>query len=342
VLTAVRDHFSCLADSGVLRLPAPLPLDAGGVLDGCEVAFSAYGDPTAPAVVVLGGISAGRHVVAHADDPRPGWWPHLVGPRLAVDTDELRVLGIDFVGGTGASSSPTRWSRQAPFPTISTRDQARAIAGLLDQMAINRIHAAIGSSYGGMVALAFASLFPDRVDRLVVISAAHESHPMATALRGLQRRIVRLGLSTGEVDNALGIARGIAMTAYRTPDEFALRFGNDPSRTPDGLRFPVDEYLEHCGRAFSAEFSADAFLCLSESIDLHRIDPATVNVPATLVAVDTDSLVPSWQMRALHAALEDSTLLEISSIYGHDAFLKEPDAITRIVRDALNPEEIEQ
>lgn len=320
------------ARRGVLTLDRPLPLELGGALDACRIGWALYGDPALPTVVALGGISAGRHVAAHAADPRPGWWQDFVGAGLAVDTRRFSVLGLDFLGGSGASTGAA-----APgFPSITTADQAAAAAAVLDHLGIPVAHAVVGSSYGGMVALAFGERFPQRAARLVVISAAHESHPMATALRTLQRRAVRLGIETGRAHEGLAIARGIAMTTYRTAEEFAERFGGAPARTAAGPRFPVEEYLEQRGEAFARAFSPWSFLCLSESIDLHRVDPARITAPTTLVGVDSDTLVPPWQLRALAGSLAGpARLVELRSVFGHDAFLKEVGAISRVVRDAL-------
>ncbi|HEU4417372.1 MAG TPA: homoserine O-acetyltransferase, partial [Planctomycetota bacterium] len=62
------------------HLPASFPLARGGVLEGAVLAFERQGPVRAPVVVVLGGISAGRHVSAHAAVPGPGWWQDFVGP----------------------------------------------------------------------------------------------------------------------------------------------------------------------------------------------------------------------------------------------------------------------
>lgn len=315
--------------SAVLRLDS-LSLERGGVLERVDIGFALYGDPALPLVVVLGGISAGRNVtgVHH-----PAWWQDFVGDGHAIDTRRFSVLGIDFLGGAGASTGATG----PGFPAISTADQARAIAAVLDSLGVVRVHGMVGSSYGGMVALAFASRHAGRLGRLVVISAAHESHPMATALRTLQRRAVRLGLDSGRVDEGLAIARGIAMTTYRTAEEFADRFGVAPESTPGGFRFPVEEYLEHHGASFVRRFSPWSFLCLSESIDLHRVDPARITVPTTLVAVQGDALVPPWQMKTLAERLGGPVRsIEIPSIYGHDAFLKEIDSVSEIIHTTLS------
>ena len=45
--------------------------------------------------------------------------------------------------------------------------------------------------------------------------------------------------------------------------------------------------------------------------------------PVTAIAVREDQLVPLGDMRAMVARLPNAELHEISSVYGHDAFLKE-------------------
>lgn len=317
--------------SAVLRLDS-LALELGGVLEGVDIGFTLYGDPALPLVVVLGGISAGRNIREAQGAPHPGWWQGFAGDGRAIDTRRSAVLGVDFLGGAGASTG----ALGPDFPAITTFDQAHAIAAVLDHLGVARVHGVVGSSYGGMVALAFASRHAERLGELVVISAAHESHPMATALRTLQRRAVRLGLDSGRIEEGLAIARGLAMTTYRTAEEFAGRFGTAPERTPEGFRFPVEAYLEHHGASFARRFSPWSFLCLSESVDLHRVDPARISTPTTLVSVEGDALVPPWQMRALAERLGGPTRsIEIPSIYGHDAFLKEVGVVSEIIHATL-------
>ena len=278
------------------------------------------GPADAPVIIALGGISAGRNVT-RADDGTPGWWEDFVGPARAIDTDHFRVLGVDWL--------------DAPSP-ISTEAQADAIAALLDHLGVARLHAFVGSSYGGMVGLAFAARHPSRLGRLVCVSAAHQSHPMATALRALQREAVQLGLATGQADRGMALARGIAMTTYRTVEEFAERFAMEPERGPAGPRFPVEGYLAEHGRRFIERFTPERFLSLSLSLDLHRVDPAAISTSATLVAVAEDTLVPLQQMEELRAGLAGPATLDvIHSRYGHDAFLKEVGPIGLVIRRAL-------
>lgn len=316
----------------------PVDLERGGRLTGGRLACRLVGDGDAPVVAVLGGISAGRDVVRASAADAAGWWEPLVGPGRAVDTQRFRVLGIDWIGGRGASTPASGLPLHADgTPQLTPTDQARALACALDVLGIGRLHACVGSSYGGMVALALGASSPERLDRLVVLGAAHEPHPMATALRVLQRDIVQLGIAQGGAREALVLARGLAMTTYRSAREFAGRFpASSSAAAPDAPRFDVADYLRERGERFADAFTPEAFLCLSQSIDLHCIDPGEVHAPITLVAFEPDAIAPAWQLRALAAQLGGPwTLRVIRSIFGHDAFLKEPAAVGGIVADAL-------
>jgi homoserine O-acetyltransferase len=278
------------------------------------------GRPGAPVVVVLGGISASRDV--------RGWWPAVVGEDRPVDTREFRVLGADFLdGGELADGRPAR--------SVTTHDQADLIAAALDELGVDRIHAFIGASYGGMVALAFAERYAERLDQLVVVSAPSEPHPMSTALRSLQRRIVDLGLETGRARDALAIARGLAMTTYRSVEEFGERFavGGGPIA---GDR-SVESYLKHHGEKFASVVSPSRFLALSLSSDLHRVNPASCTTPALFVAARGDAIVPLEQLIALDDTWGGtSRLIETQTHTGHDAFLAEPKVVGALIQETLN------
>ena len=206
----------------------------------------------------------------------------MVGPGLPVDTDRFRVLAIDWLGkhshpvpALDERIKGTRSSLEGAgrYPVISTRDQARALGHVLEALETGPVHTFIGSSYGGMVGLAFAAEFPDLVDRLVVISGAHRTHPMATAHRMVQRRIVGLGRANGSVDDGLALSRALAMTTYRSIEEFEGRFATPSVSVTGDHRFEVEEYLLAQGSKFCTRITPEAFLCLSLSIDTHYIAP---------------------------------------------------------------------
>src|SRR5439155_8157313 len=199
----------------------------------------------APVVLVLGGISSTCHVTSTESDRQPGRWEDIVGAGRAVDTNHFRALGVEFLdGGRAIDGRPRR--------VVTTHDQADAIAALLDCLEVRRLRAVVGASYGGMVGLSLAERYPKLLDRLIVIGAAHVSHPLSTALRAIQRRIVSLGLETGRTREGVILARALATTTYRSANEFEERFGEDTALRQGTSAFAVEDYLVHGGERFAS------------------------------------------------------------------------------------------
>jgi homoserine O-acetyltransferase len=313
----------------VLRLDRSWRLHHGDELPDARVAYRLIGPEHAPVIAVLGGISAHRIVAG-----QEGWWPDLVGPGHGIDTRRFRVLGVDYLGGRGGSSAP---EPGGTFPPLSSFDQANALEHIVRRAGIGRLHAIVGASYGGMVALCFAERHAALVERIVVLSAADKAQVLSTAWRSVQRQIVREAIARGDGPAGLKLARALAMATYRSAVEFELRFGGAPVRQEERFRFPIEDYLFARGDDYVQKYRAETFLSLSESIDLHRMDATLVRTPATLIAVREDQLVPFADMQGLAARLNGPRqLIEINSIFGHDAFLKEGAALTPIIKRAVS------
>ena len=319
---------AAVIEDGVMDLPAGWRLHHGDPLDEPRVAYRLVGPRDAPVVAALGGISAHRHLIGP-----DGWWPGLVGPHLGVDTTRFRVLGIDYLGGLGGSSTPQAGTA---FPPVSSVDQAAVLHQVVQHLNLGALHAIVGASYGGMVALSFAARHRAQVGRLVILSAADRAQVLSTAWRSVQRQIVREAIARGDGPAGLKLARALAMATYRSQVEFAMRFGGPAQRDSERFRFPVEGYLFARGDDYVQKYRAESFLCLSESIDLHDVDPAEVTTPTTLIAVREDQLVPFGDMQSLAARLAGPVrLIEINSIFGHDAFLKEAAVLNPLLNQAL-------
>jgi homoserine O-acetyltransferase len=341
---------------GVLEIPGQMALHHGGRITGVRLAWRMVGPANAPVVCALGGISASRQVclgeeasrhggsetahrerdrngaleIRHRD--RSGWWPEIAGPDRPLDTHRYRVLSFDYLGGSGETSGP----RPAEsFPSVSTYDQAELLLRLLNHLGIKALRAIAGGSYGGMVALAFGERYPERAGRLIVLCAADRPHPLATAWRSVQREIVRLTRECGRATDGLRLARALAMSTYRGSEELGARFAGPPVLESDRFVFPVERYLLARGSDYAARHRPESFLCLSESIDLHRVDASRIFVPTIAVGVREDQLVPVADIRGMVARLGAGRFHEISSIYGHDAFLKESQQLRGVFAAAL-------
>lgn len=303
-------------------LPPDFRLQSGERLSRPELALRTHGDPSRPAVVVAGGISAGRAV---ADGGREtGWWRDIVAPGGAIDLDRYCVIGFDFLPNAGETAR-----------TISSHDQARALAYALDKVGVKRLKGFVGASYGGMVGLAFAETHPARVERLCVISAADRAHPAATALRGVQRRIVALADRLGAPQDGVSLARQLAMVTYRTPEEFAERFAHAPGACA-GDPYEVCRYLIARGDAY--DMPAQRFVTLSDSIDRHIVDAASIVAPTLFIASESDRLVPAEDIRRLASRAANAKVFTLPSLFGHDAFLKEPSAIGPVIKAFIEEE----
>ncbi|MGH8090442.1 MAG: alpha/beta fold hydrolase [Rudaea sp.] len=303
----------CQWTRGMLALPDPFQLESGGRLQRARLAWQCAGPERAPLVVVLGGISAHARCCAPDGD---GWWESQCGEGRALDARRYRLLSVDWLGGADASS-PARGAR------VSSADQARALLLLINRLGVRRVHLLVGASYGGAVAQHLAALLGARLRCLVLLCAAHRSSAFARAVRHVQRAILELGEDSRP---ALALARELAILGYVTAAQLEARFDAADDVLP---------WLTHHGARFAERFNADAYRCLGESLDAHDIDPATIRTPTTLFGVTQDQLVPPSFTRDFAQRAPHCRLVEISSPHGHDAFLKETDAVAALLREAL-------
>lgn len=297
-------------------IPADFRLQSGDILSDRHVQVRRFGSYSGPQTLALGGISAGRDVCSDG-----GWWRETIVEHQAVDLTGFGLIGIDF--------APLADERVR----ITPLDQARLIEIALDWLGIATLRAFVGASYGGLVGLAFAARAPQRLEQLCVISAAHQPAAQSLAWRGVQRRILEYGIAQNDAAGGLALARQLAMITYRTAAEFETRFGAGLDAEGQGS---VDRYLESRGEAYTGVALPQRWLSLSEAIDRAFVDPSTIRTRTTLVACEDDQLVPASFIRDLAGALTNLRAHHtFSSIYGHDAFLKEPARIAAIIADCL-------
>jgi homoserine dehydrogenase len=292
---------------------------------------------TAPVVVVVGGITASPYPFGDATTGAEAWWPALASPDL-IDVTRQTVLSLCWPG----NGSTWRGLDEGPLPFISALGLADLVAAWLDGIGCSTPVAYLGASLGGLVGVALAVRHPDRVARLVTISAGLRPDGWGTATRHLQRELVRDGLRTGDVATGMARARQLGMLTYRGRDELDTRFG---VLAPELAQPPVAAYLEHHGQRFAQRFPVRTFLLLSEAIDRCRFAADDASVRAELARVTADVLivgVPGDMLfpyalqhemyRELQAAGASASLWKLDSEYGHDAFLADQDKLAVLLR----------
>ena len=333
-----------------------------GHLQSPTIAYETWGELNAAgdnAVLIFTGLSPSAHAASSEADPSSGWWEDMLGPDKPIDTDRYFVVCVNSLGSCFGSTGPasidpeTGSHYRLTFPVLCLEDVANAGALVLDHLGIDRLYSVIGASMGGMTALAFALLHPQRAAGLISISSAARSLPFSIALRSLQRELIRKDPMWQEgqyefergPDGGMRLARKLGMITYRSADEWTERFGRERATDPEisegpfSIDFEVESYLEAHAKRFVGAFDANCYLYLSRAMDLFDVADhggslalglARVNLERALViGVETDFLFPIEQQEELAMGLKnhvpDVDFRRLASIQGHDSFLVDMD-----------------
>jgi homoserine O-acetyltransferase len=152
----------------------------------------------------------------------------------------------------------------------------------------------------------------------------------------VQRRLLAFARDCGREAEGIALARELAMTSYRTAEEFGVRFASTPP-TRAGDPYPVCDYLIARGAAYSDVTDAARWIALSDSLDRHTVAPGAIRCPLTVIGFTSDRLVPIEDSRDLAAGAPNlRRFIEAPSIFGHDAFLKEPERVSHALHDILS------
>ncbi|MCW0214566.1 MAG: homoserine O-acetyltransferase [Pseudonocardia sp.] len=355
-----------------LDLPRPLPLEVGGELPQVRLAYETWGDlrvdagGRSNAVLVLHALTGDSHVAGTTGPGHksPGWWDALIGPGRALDTERWFVVAPNIVGGcqgtTGpASTGPDGRAWGSRFPFVTARDSVRAETVLADALGVERWALVVGGSMGGMRAVEWAAMEPERVERLLLLAspAATSADQIAWAAPQLAAIRADPGWRGGDYHGmpdgggphvGLGIARRIAHLSYRSGDELGTRFGRAPQGDEDpfrGGRFAVESYLDHHAEKLVRRFDAASYVRLTELMNAHDVGRGRGGVAAGLArvrartivgGVSSDRIYPLEQQAELADRIPNSAELRvIDSPYGHDGFLIETPAVAAMVTELL-------
>ena len=355
-----------------LVLPDPLPLDSGQRLENVRLAFETYGELAADkgnAILIFHALSGDQHVAStHPITGKPGWWDRMVGSGKPIDTSRFFALCVNVIGGCMGSTGPASegpdgkpWAMR--FPVITIRDMVRSQVALLDAMGIDKLHAVVGGSMGGMLALSFAANFPGRTERVLAIAttARHSAQNIAFHEVGRQAVMADPNWQGGDYyghgkgpEKGLAVARMAAHITYLSEAGLTDKFGRrlqDRSAKSFGFDadFQVESYLRHQGIAFSDRFDANAYLYITRAMDYFdlaeehggRLADAFARSTARfcLVSFDTDWLYPTAESKhvvdALNAVAARVSFVELSAPYGHDSFLLECPPLDRVIKGFL-------
>ncbi len=353
-----------------MHFAEPLPLQSGAVLTDYTLVYETYGTLNAErsnAVLVCHALNASHHVAGkYEGKPKSdGWWDNMVGPGKPLDTDRFFVIGVNNPGSCFGSTGPmhvnpaTGKPYGASFPVVTVEDWVHAQARLADRLGIGKFAAVMGGSLGGMQALAWSMLYPERVAHCLVIASTPTLSAQNIAFNDVARQAILTDPDFHDGDfyshgvvpkRGLRVARMIGHITYLSDDDMAEKFGrelrNGNYQFGFGVDFEIESYLRYQGDKFSEYFDANTYLLITKALDY--FDPARAHggdLAAALAGTQAEFLLVSfttdWRfapersreiVQALVKNERDVTYAEIAAPHGHDAFLLDDPRYMGVVR----------
>ena len=353
-----------------MHFAEPLPLQSGAVLSDYTLVYETYGTLNADcsnAVLVCHALNASHHVAGtYEGQPKStGWWDNMVGPGKPLDTHRFFVIGVNNPGSCFGSTGPMHTNPAtgkpygASFPVVTVEDWVHAQARLADALGIRKFAAVMGGSLGGMQALAWSTLYPDRVAHCLVIASTPKLSAQNIAFNDVARQAILTDPDFHDGDfyahgvvpkRGLRVARMIGHITYLSDDDMAEKFGRDLRGTDYqfgyGIDFEIESYLRYQGDKFSEYFDANTYLLITKALDY--FDPARAchgDLAVALSGTQAEFLVVSfttdWRFapersREIVQALVKNerrvSYAEIDAPHGHDAFLLDDPRYMAVVR----------
>ncbi|MBD3379297.1 MAG: homoserine O-acetyltransferase [Candidatus Omnitrophica bacterium] len=345
-------------------------LESGLKLPELKIAYETYGKLNARksnAVLICHALSGDAHAAGYyRGEKKPGWWHEMIGPGKAFDTDKYFVVCSNIIGGCKGSSGPNSLDPRTgkpyglSFPLVTIKDMVNAQKVLIDSFGIKRLLSVCGGSMGGMQALQWAVLYPDAVASCIPIATTYKHSAQQIAFSEVGRQAIMSDpawnggdyYEKGHPSAGLAVARMIGHITYMSNESMEKKFGRVLKKEKLGYEFTsefeVEGYLRYRGDSFVKRFDANSYLYITKAMDYFdlqkddKLSKAFKEVASRFMVISfsSDWLYPSFQSKEIVKALKmngiDVTFCEISSDYGHDAFLLEFEEETKLIKHFLN------
>ncbi|MDA3899715.1 MAG: homoserine O-acetyltransferase [Spirochaetes bacterium] len=339
-----------------------LTLKNGEVLNGFTLCYETYGSlntDKSNAILIFHALSGDSHIASHHETDRAGWWDICVGPNKYIDTNKFFVICANVLGGCSGSTGPESINPKTgsvygpAFPSIKIEDMVSAQKILIDSMNIQQLHAIIGGSMGGQLALAWDAAFPETTARIIVIASSARLSSQALAFDIVGRNAIRHdenfhagNYSEQKVtpNSGLAIARMIGHITYLSAEGMRHKFEesrNKPTEVDTSFEklFSVGSYLGYQGDKFVERFDANSYITLTQALDTFDFGETAESINTKLqnssskwliISFSSDWLFPPEDSMKIVKALTLSHIPVsyhcIESNAGHDAFLLKNDS----------------
>jgi len=325
-----------------LRVPGDFALETGEILRDVEIAYRTWGsleNAADHAILICHALTGSADVEA--------WWPNIIGAGKTFDPAVDYIVCANILGSCYGTTGPvsckpgsdTRYL--ADFPRVSVRDMVELQRVLLDELGVTRVELVTGPSLGGMQALEWALMYPERVGSVVPIGVGGRHSAWCIGISEAQRAAIAADPNWNNgyysdqkpPEKGLAAARMMAVCTYRSWQSFDERFGRD-QRTHD--QYQVQSYLQHQGEKINDRFDANTYVTLTHAMHTHDLSRGRgdypdvlrkIEQPALVVSVSSDALYPPEEQRYLAEYIPDSRYEVLDCAHGHDGFLIETETL---------------
>jgi homoserine O-acetyltransferase len=334
-----------MIEPAIFRHTRPFILESGFTLPEIEIAYHTFGTLNQEKSNVIWVVHA---LTANSDVS--DWWAGLFGKGKILDPEKYFIVCANNLGSCYGSTSPlsinpeTKQAYFHEFPLITTRDMAIFLEQLRRHLNLPEIHLLMGGSLGGQIAMEWAILQPDVIKNLVLLATNAFHSPWGIAFNEAQRMAIQADASWQYAHPQAGMmglkaARAIALLSYRNTEIYNQRQKEDDNNKIDN--FKASSYQQYQGEKLIRRFNAFSYWTLSKAMDSHHVGRnrksteqalATIQAQTKVIGISSDLLFPIAEQEFLAQHIPNASLHIINSLYGHDGFLLEFDAITKILQ----------
>jgi homoserine O-acetyltransferase/O-succinyltransferase len=329
--------------------PHPFPLESGDTLPELNITYSTYGrlnEGKDNVVWICHALTANSDVAE--------WWPGVVGPEHVIDPEKYFIVCANILGSCYGTSGPlsvnpsTNKPYYSSFPFITIRDMVQAHILLRQHLGIEKIFLLIGGSMGGYQALEWCIMEKDSIKNLFLLATSAAESAWGIATHTAQRLSIEADCTWKDGSPEAGAkglkaARAIGMLTYRNYDIMVKTQSDVDFDKMDG--FKASSYINYQGEKLANRFNAYSYWLLTKSMDSHNIARGrgndinnilhNIQQRTLIIGISTDILCPLVEQQMLAENINDSTLVEIESDYGHDGFMVESEQISVLLAQWL-------
>ena len=362
----------------------PFELKSGAKLTNFTLAYEIYGklsENKDNAILLFHALSASQHAAGINDsveglsvewdkECQTGWWEGFIGSGKALDTNKYCVICVNYLGGCYGSTGPYSKNPEtgkpygSDFPRVSIKDIVNSQMELINHLGIKELHATVGSSLGGLMAISLAAQYPNNVKNIVALASGIKTSVLQRIHNLEQITAIESDKNFSNGDyyendypkEGLSLARMIGHKVFISLGTLEKRASKEIKKEEDSswyqIQSSIESYMLHQGQKFVKRFDANTYLRILDAWqsfdildecgfnDYKEMFSRCSHQKYLIFTINSDVCFYPHQQEELTTALSKGGInpihITVHSEKGHDSFLLEPELFAPHINYALN------